>query len=270
MKLIYIVMKLPFSLKRAMLTIVLILVTGLAFDTIASRDNCENPPSVWGARKQQLEEQYKIVICFDQIGYPLRLMGASFERVPTNDRLAALVALEVDLQKYEPEFLDRHLNRVYVFDGLRISGEWYGGTYDAIHKWVYIHKGWLGDDGTTRAGGGFHSEVSSILMRRHLGVFSQEEWSKLNPKDFQYQRPVSTVDNLRYGNTDLIGNDLLYTQGFLNGYGQNTLEDDLNGFAQYLIGKPELLKALTDEYPAIRAKANLLQEYYLMIGYNKQ
>ncbi|HLF26042.1 MAG TPA: hypothetical protein VJG32_06880 [Anaerolineae bacterium] len=254
-------------LQRFTVAALLLLASGVAFDFAGSYANCAAPESPWGARKKQLEEQYRVDICFDVIGYPIRLLGGTFSTVPTHQRLKVLDALAIDLQAYDPAFLDSALERIYIFDSLLLQGQWYGGTYDPWHKWVYIQTDWLGDDGTSRAGAGFHSELSSILLWHHPDLFPLKAWSELNPSDFTYQRAVSSWENLREGNTDYLGDEQLYAQGFLNGYGQNTLEDDMNGFAQYLAAKPDLLQELAAEYPAVRRKAELLQGFYQALGF---
>lgn len=213
-----------------------------------------------------LERRYGVMISTGTIELPGRRGEASYRKVPWFSRLAALRGLERDLSRYRPEFLKRHLGRVYVFRTLTIDGESFGGTYDPGQRAVYIAAAWLGDDDRGPEAMGFHHELSSLLIHRHPKAFSTTEWHALNPDGFAYRFQRSTSRNLASGRLDLSGNEQTYRRGFLCDYGTLTVEDDINTFAQYVIGKPRRLRGLENRFPRIAAKATIVRRALDEIG----
>jgi len=216
--------------------------------------------------ERDLEHRYGVLISTGKIELPGRRGEASYRKVPWFNRLAALHALERDLGRYRPEFLKRHLRRVYVFRTLTIDEESYGGTYDPARQAVYIAASWLGDDDRYPEAMGFHHELSSLLIHQHPEIFAASEWKALNPDGFAYRFPRSTSRNLASGRLGLSGDEQTYQRGFLCGYGTLTVEDDMNTFAQYVIGKPARLRGLESRFPRLEAKAAFVRRALDEIG----
>lgn len=228
----------------------------------------------WYIRDQQVAEQlerdlerrYDVRIVTDGIDLPGRRGNAAYQSVPWFNRLPALRALDVDLRRYRPAFLARHVQTIYVFRTLTIDGESYGGTYDPERRAVYIAASWLGDDDQNPDAMGFHHELSSLLIHGHPEVFSVSRWRGLNPAEFTYRFEQSTSRNLATGRLGLSGSERTYQRGFLCEYGTLSAEDDINTFAQYLIAKPLRLRALETRFPRVGAKAAFLRRALEEIG----
>ncbi len=217
----------------------------------------------WRQERDGLEAKYGVKIGVAEIDVPQqwRNSDASYRTVTLLRRRGALRALAIDLSRYDPAFLKRHLKRVFVLDSLRLRGYAYGGTTDASAGSLYIDFRWLGDWGERREAMGFHHEFSSLWLRALPDRQLLQRWSALNPSGFRYRHAVSSWRNLAEGDPDLVGNERLYALGFLCGYGQNTLEDDINTYAQYFFGKPTRLQELGERHPAIRRKIALMRDY---------
>lgn len=216
--------------------------------------------------ERDLEHRYGTRISTGMIELPGSRGNASYRQVPWFNRLAALRALERDLARYRPDFLKRHLRHVYVFRTLTIDGESFGGTNDPGQRAVYIAASWLGDEDRGPEAMGFHHELSSLLVHRYPEVLSTSEWRALNPDGFTYRFQASTSRNLSSGRLDLSGNERTYRRGFLCDYGTLTVEDDINTFAQYVIGKPRRLSGLESRFPRLAAKAAYLRRALDEIG----
>ncbi|MDZ7841917.1 MAG: hypothetical protein U5R46_14040 [Gammaproteobacteria bacterium] len=216
--------------------------------------------------ERDLEHRYGVLVSTGTLELPGRRSNASYRKVPWFNRLAALRALERDLDRYRPAFLKQHLRRIYVFRTLTIKGESYGGTYDTERQAVYIAASWLGDNGRDPEAMGFHHELSSLLIHGYPEAFPVSDWRALNPAGFRYRFQRSTARNLSSGRLDLAGNEQTYERGFLSDYGTLSVEDDMNTFAQYVIGKLVRLRELESRYPRIAAKAAFIRRGLDEIG----
>jgi hypothetical protein len=70
---------------------------------------------------------------------------------------------------------------------------------------------------------------------------------------------------IEHGSKPLI-NEKLYHDGFLDKYGQSTLENDFNLYAEMAFTQPQKLKRLTKKFPRIKQKAELTRSYYTGIS----
>ena len=234
-------------------------------------NNIDTSSGAWEQKKLELESKYGLGIVFDNVEFPeyWERFQRNWTPIPSDLRLSALNALEVDLAKYKPDFLKKHLNSIYLCRHLEFKGQTYGGTTDYTKKWLYLTALRLGDNGLHVHASGFHSEFSSILLNLYKSRFPIKLWKEFNLPTFKYIFEESSWRNLTTGKTKLIGNPRLYSQGFICDYGQVTFEDDVNTYAQYLIAKPKKLDQLTAKYPLIKQKAELLKEFYKAIGFKQ-
>jgi len=225
----------------------------------------------WQTRLARISQEYGIVVEFDDIRFPAHWDSwrPQWRVVPEQERIQALEKLRIDLSHYDPDFLQRHLNRIYLVHQLSFNGQPYGGTNDHINRWLYLQHEWLGDTARHGRAMGLHHEFSSILLKLYPDQFNARGWQQTNPARFEYAFARSLETNIATGKTSRAGGAILCQKGFLSPYGTLTLEDDINTFAQYLIAKPLHLYQHMSNYPRVSRKANLLSDFYRKIGHTK-
>jgi hypothetical protein len=227
------------------------------------------PDERWKTEKALIEQDFGVSVAFDRIEFPpyWDAWTPRWVSVPVPERLQALQRLRHDLSHYDPGFLQQHLKRIFLVYALSFKGQPYGGTNDHRYKWLYLQHYWLGSDSVRKKTMGFHHELSSILLKTYITRFDEHAWRNANVPQFEYTFARSLETNIQTGRTSLTGNEALYRQGFLCPYGTLTLEDDINTFAQYLIGGTDLMSGKLDHYPRMVEKIKLLTTFYLKIGY---
>jgi len=221
-----------------------------------------------------LEEKYNIDIDYsgDEKSFPelFRLAPASAYAKPLTKsvehrqnvfRVVAIISSEI--KKYPEKLLSLELDTIYLFTKMGIYNVPYGGT--SIDKSIYLA---IGDNISERnklyIKGLFHHELSSVFLRRFK--FPADKWVKCNPKGFTYKNIKEEILIMVKENGNLDGSSVLYKQGFLDEYGTATMEEDFNLYAAQAFSNPERLKKLSDQYPAIRNKVEILKKYYLGIS----
>jgi len=227
------------------------------------------PQGHWRKPLEALERQYGVSIRFDEIGSTawLRAQKARYRKALRFERAGLLEKLALDLSRYSPGFIKAHLREIVVLRSLELNGASYGGTYQAAEKKLFILGGWLGDDGSSPEAMGFHHELSSLLMHEYPDIFRAKDWKRLNPEGFRYQFAASSGANLHTDKLDLVGNAETWKRGFLCAYGELSLEDDINTFAQYLAAGKKRWPQIAQRYPQLAAKMTLLKSWYTAIGY---
>ncbi len=227
------------------------------------------PTGVWTEKKAELESRFGVPIFLDNVRFPSHWSANNPEYTPVPDekRYYAMLQLEIDLSKYSHGFLKKFCSGVFIVNSLKFDGQPYGGTNDSTNKWVYLILSTVGDEGHLDAVG-FHHEFSSILYKRNKSIFPESAWRSANPSDFNYVFEMSSSRNIASRKTNTRGNSSTYSRGFICEYGELTLEDDINTFSQYLVGKPDKLAKISDEYSKIQRKTEILNQFFKAIGYD--
>jgi len=207
-----------------------------------------------------LEEQYKVDIIYniddDFLNEDIFNVSLNNSAQQMSDfQLARYSVLLLEFfSKYPKSIIHDELKMIKLSGALILYGIRYGGT--SVGSSVYL----TGMDYHTDvfAEEIFHHEFSSILMRNHK--FPQDAWQASNLTEFKYALRRAIVED-----TDRVGNDLVYSKGFLTKYAMSNLENDFNVMAEQVFTNPKRLKILIQQYPIIKKKYILLREFYLGI-----
>jgi len=183
-------------------------------------------------------------------------IDAKAEPLAEADRERARRIMTSALQKYPASVLAANLKTVYVVGRLEYGGVAAGGTNS--RSVVYVVG--RGDYSAADVERIFHAEFSSILLRNFRRGFADEAWRKINPPEFRYLG--SGVQAVRAGQASDRPRAALYQAGFLTQYAQASIEEDFNSIASRLIMGDEALSAAVERHPQLRAKAELVIEFY--------
>jgi len=178
----------------------------------------------------------------------------------------AIDAVAHALGSYPKRLLQFHVSGVYLADEVILDEEFsVGGTYG--ERGIYIATAFIQSArdaaGVERA---LHHEFSSFLYYDVVNDASPgTNWDAQNPEGFTYQHTrraeieaAATIDR----DPDL---DDLYAEGFVHPYGRSSRENDINTYAELLMGEPDRLVSLANEWRQISAKAQILAVFYAAI-----
>lgn len=183
-------------------------------------------------------------------------VNANAEPLDETGRQAAKAIVGRALAKYPPAVLSANLKELYAVGRLEYSGVATGGTNSRDAVYVVWNPKFPAD----KIEGNIHAEFSSILLRNHAREFDQEAWLKLNPPGFAYRG--TGVQAVRTRQASLRIDAVLNAEGFVNQYGQASMEEDFNSYAGRLwMGDAELWNAI-EKYPKVKAKADLAMAFY--------
>ncbi|MGF1462268.1 MAG: hypothetical protein ACFB2Z_03725 [Maricaulaceae bacterium] len=188
-----------------------------------------------------------------------RIMGT-----PPNywQAISALSAVQSALTAY-PESPLRQSGPALVLAGdVTLLGVEVGGTVQTPNVVILATRYMFGGLGTRDLKNTFHHEYSSILLREY--VFPAEAWRDTLPDGFSFPE----TDSERLAATQVYADDLreYHQLGFVSDYGASSFENDVNTYAELLMGDPARLKQLSDQYAKIRAKKELILKFYVGIN----
>ena len=183
-------------------------------------------------------------------------INASAEPLAAEARGRSIELVQHALAKYPAAVLTAHLKAVYVLGGLKYSGVSAGGTNSRSAVYL-VNNAKSSPENFERI---FHAEFSSILLRNFPGHLDRAAWQKINPPGFVYRG--SGVQSIRSKQAGLQLSDALHAEGFLNEYGQSSVEEDFNGYASRLLLSDADLWAAIRRFPGVKAKADLVIAFY--------
>ena len=207
-----------------------------------------------------------IIICFSAEGRIFPESAYSPEINPkaisldSNDYSISKKVISVALSKYPISVLKKNLKIIYVLKYLELYGVQGGGTNcnDAIYlstedmQMLYYNSFYLEQL--------FHAEFSSILLRNYKQFFNEKKWKESNAVNVNYG--TGGVEELRRGKGNEDFREDLNKIGILDQYALSSVENDFNSFAKNIfLPKPGFWE-LTDTFPSIRAKKNMIIDFY--------
>ena len=175
-----------------------------------------------------------------------------------SDEPAALASLRAALAVYPDRFLHQMLHRVVMASDITVYGEPAGGLFHgemvAISYFNVTSPASASFDTDT-----LHHELSSIV-RAHA-MFNDTAWTAANPPEFTYMDLSGYKKTLAHpGSVD--GDDALHRQGFVADYGETSLDNDWNTYAEKVFGHgPDFANEIR-AYPRMQQKTRQLIDVY--------
>lgn len=177
--------------------------------------------------------------------------------------LLAKIAISAALKDYPPEFLRNTGPNIFIANEVSILGYPVAGTVlpEGDRGWVILAASYLLPTFNLQyAELTFHHEFSSLLIR--LRPFPYQSWKQNLPVGFTFQNTVSARLDATVPNTAASKLTDLISEGFVSEYGRSSLENDINTYAELLMGNPEKLANLAKASEVVRRKAELIARFY--------
>jgi hypothetical protein len=177
------------------------------------------------------------------------------------DLVPALKLVIEALSVYPPGFVRETMGPLVLCGGLKIGADPVGGmTYVST---IYIVASDLADPSMRLfARDTVHHEFSTLALSK--APLDDKAWLAANPPGFAYA--IDTDSNAKMEATQLTDEPArlpaLHEQGFMSRYGQASVRNDFNTYADAAFGHPADLVALMLQYPRIRRKAALFAGVY--------
>jgi hypothetical protein len=172
----------------------------------------------------------------------------------------ALALIQHELAKYPRDFVRKTLGAVFLCGSVKSYGHAAGGL--VFMSGIYLIG--RGLDRLAEARRQFvltlHHEFSSLTLVR--GGFPEESWRAFLPQGFQYPpgreavlAALNTVDDaeaLAEANA----------QGFVNTYGETSLENDFNTYAELVFGEPDKMASFAASHERMRGKLKVFLAFH--------
>jgi hypothetical protein len=242
----------------------------LVFFSLIGYFECKPKIDKWRCKRitAELRKEYGLVVKYTNPSefyipplFPLTNdpeIGFSIEAPEPDMVINALIGLRRALAKYPNPLLRKYLEAVFIAGKLKVFDTEIGGTY--AYRWIYISvdpSPYI-DSSPQWCEKVLHHELSSLFM--HSTLFPTYKWEAVNKSDFSYfSDPIEVARYIRRNPTKA---PEWHSAGFVDDYGMTSLENDLNTYAELAMTDPEKLKQLADQYPRIRAKTQILSEFY--------
>lgn len=209
--------------------------------------------------------KYNVELIFEteQNMFPQNWYGGKVNAFSTSldqdEQTRSLKIIQKTLAKYPHDFIKQHLKKIYVIHTLQFFGQKFGGTYSIEKDAVYLsNKGIIMGYTDNYIERTFHAEFSSILFNTYPHLFPKKQWSKLS----LFKHGNSGVTALQNGNSDTYFSEDFHIKGFLNQYASSSIENDFNSFAKNLFCDERSFWRITQRYPLIKEKKELIISFY--------
>jgi len=167
----------------------------------------------------------------------------------------ALDGIESALSLYPSGFVTSFIDAIYISGSMEIEGAKAGGTFGP--EWIVLSniEHWNGTQANYENFlRGVHHELSSLVLKK--SIFTVVAWPKLLPSDW------TSSENNYQALTLNEETEPNYASGFLTQYGETSMGNDFNVYAEFAFTEPEHLKKLAKQYSIIAQKLGLFISAY--------
>jgi hypothetical protein len=161
---------------------------------------------------------------------------------------------------YPPMLVRKYLTALFIARTLEINGV--TGAAMFANSWIYVAVPARDKLGIKSYELSLHHEFSSLLFNG--GDFPITRWHLVNEPEFKYlDNQVDIINAAAPSNRkDPKQAEMWHAAGFVSDYGMASMENDVNTFAELMMGNPEKLLLLCNNYPKIAQKKNILIQFY--------
>jgi hypothetical protein len=186
------------------------------------------------------------------------------ERAEKNHVHAALKGIGSALKMYPPMLVRKYLTALFIARTLEINGV--TGAAMFANSWIYVAVPARDELGLKSYELSLHHELSSLLF--YGGEFPAIRWHLVNEPEFQYlENQADIIKAAAPSNRkDPKQTEAWYAAGFVSDYGMASMENDVNTFAELMMGDPDKMRLLCEKYPKIAQKKNILVQFYTKLA----
>lgn len=186
------------------------------------------------------------------------------ERAEKNHIYAALKGIGSALEMYPPMLVRKYLTAVFIARTLEING--ITGAAMFANSWIYVAVPAKDEFGIKSYELSLHHELSSLLF--YGGEFPAIRWHLVNKPEFQYLDNQDDIIKAAApaNRKDPKQAEKWYMAGFVSDYGMASMENDVNTFAELMMGDPDNLRLLCEKYPKIAQKKTILVQFYTKLA----
>jgi hypothetical protein len=186
------------------------------------------------------------------------------ERAEKNHVYAALKGVGSALKMYPAMLVRKHLTALFIARTLEINGV--TGAAMFTNSWIYVAVPARDELGIKSYELSLHHEFSSLLFNG--GDFPIILWRLVNEPEFEYLGSQVDIINAAAPSNrkDPKQAKMWHTAGFVSDYGMASMENDVNTFAELIMGDPGKLRLLCEKYPKIAQKKNILIQFYTKLA----
>jgi hypothetical protein len=186
------------------------------------------------------------------------------DRAEKNHVYAALKGIGSALEMYPPMLVRKYLTALFIARTLEINGV--TGAAMFANSWIYVAVPSRDELGIKSYELSLHHEFSSLLF--YGGEFPTIRWHLVNEPEFQYLDNQADIIKAAYPSNrkDPKQAETWYAAGFVSDYGMASMENDVNSFAELIMGDPDKLRLLCEKYPKIAQKKKVLVQFYTKLA----
>lgn len=198
-------------------------------------------PPEWMADKERIDPSAESLTDKDDIERSIKILKKAMDKYP----------------KYFFRDKKNGINAIYIVEHLHTFHEFTVGTLSVPDKKLYLSSAKDTEDEVFEQF--FHHEYAHLLYWQNYDLFSEEEWDKINPDGFKYDR----AKGAEWGGIDEESNR---ENGFLENYSKTAREEDFSLLAQKLFkdnsNSLDNIWNLKERYPRIHQKIDLMIKFY--------
>lgn len=186
------------------------------------------------------------------------------ERAEKNYVYPALKGIGSALKMYPPMLVRKYLTALFIARTLEINGV--TGAAMFANSWIYVAVPTRDELGIKSYELSLHHEFSSLLYNG--GDFPTIQWHLINEPEFEYlDNQVDIINAAAPSNRkDPKQAEMWHAAGFVSDYGMASMENDVNTFAELIMGNPDKLRLLCNKYPKIAQKKKILVQFYTKLA----
>ena len=214
----------------------------------------------WNLEVRYEGDTSKFILLVDHIPDNWRL-----DPIAANDTVPALQALKMALSVYPVDLIRQvagsQVGPVFLVRRIAVNGTEVGGMF--MDGAIYVPaRDMLSAESVTFAEDTLHHELA--LVGLYAGQSPKAAWAAVNAPGFAYltehDAEAVRVAGHRADATD--SDDAVHEAGFMIKYAEASLEEDWQTYAEQAFGHPEVLVALANRFPRVKAKVKVFVEHY--------
>ena len=241
-----------YKLKIFIITLPFILASSYAYGSTWQQDKATQIYNNYGVRVHFEYERNKFFDYYERTVDEGRCAGSASKK----EISVFLNQLATFLKKYPKRLIRKTLKNIYFCRGLSFYGiKRFAGAYYGNKIWGEQRKRGSSREFYEKM---LHHEYSSVLLKKHKYKFPKKRWLRISGSGY-YGGDFTCPLGGAWHHTRAMRQD-----GFLYCYSKTNFENDFNVLAESYLhtGGERMMQGATRNYPNLRAKLEIIKDYY--------